>query len=341
VFDIKDARISSQMIRFRVLDFIRTVRLTGMPKTSPCLSGLLEYNVVTTDEIIDNVTGNVTTRIVETRTLRIPDDAELRSVKETWIGDSVGGSMAFPNLKSETFFNQDLLFFDANCNILGNPRLNGSVTIESTMEEGEIKRKTIKYSYDGDGFMRAEEMTEEDKNADTKNWEPFKREIKTYRRPSVKMVQTTTETFGPDTDGSWTPSQDTRRSTGSGLPPGGPGRAPQSNAVSSPPIGVAAIISGAPGAKDISYSNPNLTEADLQVIMGQAVAASGAVEMEVNFTAVGVPWLRRGQRMALTGLSADDGTPIPLQTMFVTEVRTEFDEASATSLSSVKAAWWE
>jgi hypothetical protein len=153
------------------------------------------------------------------------------------------------------------------------------------------------------------------------------------------MYQITTTQFGSDGV-----AGDVRRTTANGTPPGGPGRSLARNASSEQQLVHAVLISNAPGAKDITINNRSLLLEHMHIIASQAQQASGATEVEISFSAAGMPWIRRGQYITLTGLFAEDGTtPVPLQPALVTESRIEYRESSEspTYLTYVKALFWE
>jgi hypothetical protein len=109
------------------------------------------------------------------------------------------------------------------------------------------------------------------------------------------------------------------------------------------PVVYAAVISSALGAKDVTISNPNLLLPELNTIAGQATRASGATEVEVSFTAAGMPWIHRGQTLTLTGLDDDLGYEIPLQPFLVTEAKLEYRESvdNPTYLTHVRGVFYD
>lgn len=341
VFSVYDARMLDFMLRAHYLDYIRTVRLTGAPY-GDCEGAIIEVH---TDETTSGEgDDSVSTRIVETRTIRTPDNAELSSVKETYTTDSDGTMRLSERANKNSVW--DGLLFDKNCKLLRQAFQRSSQTHIDVLDPddktmGPGGRTTIRYIYDVLGFLAAEESLFETFNKDDNVFEDSKKEVKTYRDDGLKGYKCITTTFEATSDGMKFSSQ--RTSSASGSRPGGPGRGPASNSVDVPHYFKVGIVDNVPGAKDFSYNNDNLLQAHLQEIFDQAKASSGAWEYEMNFIMVNVPWLRKGQMLKLTGMVAEDGTtPIPLQAALITEIKTEYIETgpNPTSLQTVKAVWW-
>lgn len=122
-----------------------------------------------------------------------------------------------------------------------------------------------------------------------------------------------------------------------GHKPGGPGRGqPTGGGVPRPgppsPIqgGSAQIVLSQDfgNGLDFSYSNENLTMANLQTIMSMFAATDGIWEYEVETGGVGQPWLQRGTTVQFTEILLEDGvTELPLPVLLITEVRTHYDES--------------
>ena len=55
-----------------------------------------------------------------------------------------------------------------------------------------------------------------------------------------------------------------------------------------------------------------------------------------------IPWIRRGAALRLTGVVADDGTPVPEAPMTVYETKITHDESTTTprSTMALRAGWW-
>jgi hypothetical protein len=115
------------------------------------------------------------------------------------------------------------------------------------------------------------------------------------------------------------------------------------NATNTQQVTYATVISLAQGGRDVTIQNRSLLPEHLTIIANQARAQSESTETEISFTAAGVPWLRRGQYITLTGLIDEIGYEVPLQRALVTEARIEYRESSAnpTYLSYIKAIFWK
>jgi hypothetical protein len=101
-------------------------------------------------------------------------------------------------------------------------------------------------------------------------------------------------------------------------------------------------ISSDPEAREVRYPNGNLSAEDLAFIEAQLREASELWEVEATFQANAMPWLRRGAVLELTGLLAEDDTPIPLQPALVVESTIRYAETAPPSLlGDVRAVWWE
>jgi hypothetical protein len=347
--DAHDTRVTDLMIRARFLGFVRVVRLIGSASGSHVGGGVAVTgfsDAETVDEM--EADGVVVSRIVTREHKRDIDGAVLNQLIETWAFDSEAGSQAEGALTlvsiKETISDWDSPVVVFPNQLLNRPKENQRVIEESALDsDGQMKpsnKTTISHSYDGDGYLTAQMTRKEDFDPDTGQYTLSEQQTKQYRRSTSSQYQITSTEFGPDgTPGS------TRRTTVNGTPPGGPGGAQPRNvaAESSQPITYATIISTAIGAKDVTIQNRNLLLPHLQIIAAQAAFASGATEVEINFTAAGIPWLHRGQFLQLTGLQDEFGYDIPLQTALVTESKIEYRESTSapTYLTHVKACWWE
>lgn len=245
--------------------------------------------------------------------------------------------------------------------VVNKPKNNGQVTVISVLDVDtglfqEKVRITVENSWDAGGFLTATTTVKESLQVEENpelvtlssfQWKVVSTEVKQYRVNGAQMYEIVTTTY--DADGV---AQGSRTTTANGTPPGGPGRSlPQQGSsdtvgtgIAAPPLVLVEVISRLKGAKDFALQNRNLLLPHMRQIAAQARSVSGASEFEVSFTAVGIPWLRRGMFVLLTDfLEADDVTPIEMSAALVTEVKMAYRESSPepTYAASVKALWWE
>lgn len=338
--DAHDTRITNLMVRQRLVDLVRVVRLTGSRTGSNPYFAVDpgDAETETVDEIKDG--DLVISRVVTRETKRILDGAVKHQLIETFKRDNDSTSETFGQIAvstAETWSLWDDLVLTYPNQIVNSPHERVRTTI--TTEEGvPVKRTRVIHSYDANNFLQAQETISEDPVGF--GWEVVKSEIKTYRRNGPNMYQITSTQYSSDGR-----AGEVHRTTALGSPPGGPGRGfgGGGGEFQGEPITLGKIISTLPGAKDFTVTNASLLMEHLQIILAQAEAASGATEYEINFTAAGIPWIHRGQFIQLTGLTREDGvTPIPLQNSLVSEAKQEYRETSPepTYLTHVKALFW-
>ena len=108
----------------------------------------------------------------------------------------------------------------------------------------------------------------------------------------------------------------------SGYRPGGPGgfrsffipadqKPGQNNSGQLLPVMLEAVISADPDAEPFSYSNDNLTYADLGFILVQLQAASGLWPYELAFPGVTMPWIKKHVGIQFTACRDEAGALIP------------------------------
>jgi hypothetical protein len=353
VFSVHDARITKLMVRTRFLDYVRVVRLFGIGFGGRLMNRLGVFEQVSEEDetFVDETTleGGVTTRVVEVRTTRRPDGAVVRSMKETYVGDVL-------TELAEMHADWEAYQFDGNGAITNSPQMKSRTTTTRKLDAAsdglvDATRVTEGFTNDEVGFLNGQSTLEETFDSDQGIYVGSKLETKSYRTNGTKQYETVTTTFTPTGEGGFTPGS-TNKTQGSGFRPGGPGRSPAVRPGGSAPstpapleqLVVEVVDATQPGAKDITVQDANLTVRELRVILAQARFASGATEYEINFTASGIPWVRRGQSIRITGLLAEDGvTPIVLDDALVFEVHTEYREDSEqpTYLTGVKAVYWK
>jgi hypothetical protein len=329
------ATMSQLLVRRHFLDNIRVFRATGA--IISC-SELLTLDPFT--EQYDEFDGTNHTRTTVSGRRRRCDGAEINSTKETY------------NLDTSEFMSRetttniwDPLELDSNCNIRNSPQDRGSQTIIETEDpDDHIVRHTdtvtVVKVYDTQGFIVSQETLTE--HLTDGEMLPTKREVKRFFENGSKQYTDQTTIWTIDSDGKATIAS-SKSAPASGLRPGGPGRAPKSNDNLFPRAFKNAIIDNVPGAKDFTLNAPSFNQAMINTIYDQAVASSGCFEYEVQFTAINIPWLKKGQMFKITGLMYEDGvTPVNLPEFTVLDSRILHTESGSnpTSITQVKGVFW-
>jgi hypothetical protein len=111
-----------------------------------------------------------------------------------------------------------------------------------------------------------------------------------------------------------------------GFPPDGPGRSGAGGIGSAETIVQTATISTEPTAQPLDFSTP-LTLDDLNFILTLLAASDNLWEWEAQFSGVAMPWLQTGLVLQFSGLRGEDGLPIDLPPLVVTEVETVGDQS--------------
>lgn len=360
ILDAHDTRITDLMIRQRYLNTIRVLRLVGS-RTGTNLNVAIDPGSrtdVTTDETVDPTTNAVTLKTVTTSLIRILDNA-VKSQTVQVFGDKVNdqGVLTRGALISEKAIVadwDDLVLGYPNV-VVNQPKQHSQVTTESGFNQAigsehtelvPMNRTTVLHKYSLTGYLTLQDTKKEIWDTTPTpfgvvGWILDSREAKAYEDNGAGMYQITTTQFGAD----GTPG-DVRRTTANGTRPGGPGRKTSAgkSANSDETVTYATVISLAAFAKDLTIQNKSLLQEHLTLIARQAVASSGKTEVEVSFTAAGMPWIKRGQFLQITGLHREDGTTlIPLGAGLVTEARIEYRETKdgPTYKSMVKYVYWE
>ncbi len=176
--------------------------------------------------------------------------------------------------------------------------------------------------------------------------------FKTQRDKGSLLAEQITEQYTFDeTNQIWViQTRDTQ--TAAGRRPGGPGRGlpvkrqgaqTQSRTGGATQIQLVTLLSSDPDAVDVTYSNVNLTLADLQFIQNQFIAVQNLWEYEVAFQGPAQVWLQRGNTLQVTGVVAEDGSPISLPPLLITESKMNYDESSATPkvISLLRGFGWK
>jgi hypothetical protein len=332
-----DLRGQQLLVRATYLDKTRVIRMTGAA-TGDC-SALNATEPFSEQYTITE--GGRELRITISGTKRVIDGAEMNSQTETY--DLTNSK--FVSRKTTTN-QQEAYEFDTNCRITNSPKDRGSQTLVESLDEedGVIRqsgRITVAKVYDTLGFLVSETTTEE--AIVDGAFQVSTKEVKRLFESGLKVYTQETTRYTADEEG--TLAFDSAQSgTGGGHRPGGPGRAPRDTAgLAIPKAFIAEVIDNEPGAKDFSMQNASMTQDNLNQIRDQARASSGASEYNVEFTAVNIPWLKKGQMLEITGLMYEDGvTPVSLPVMLVYEAHVEYveDPGNPHSTINVKGIFW-
>ena len=352
-FTIQSLMSQSLHLRHSTLPQTRVLRLTGAGQGGGICQSISEDSIETL--FFDSTGSFITTRIVERTTRRDPDGAILKVVKETYTQTpGAEGQEALQTLRLSGLYkmiaNWDTLFFDEDCNLLNTPREHGQkITIEAIDPDETIsslqpvEEHTVTFSYDENGFRTGQVTEKFVWNKEESRFDPLAKEVTRLQPKGILEYEQITDNYTAG-ENDWTLAS-SRKSPAGGHLPAGPGRALPNNVLSRNPAFVAEIIDNVPGARDFTYSNPNLTESQLAIIRQQAVDASGALELEVTFRASGIPWLRKGQRIRIKGLRNPDNDEIleaPLDTFLVTANKITLVESrdGSSYVSQVTAVNW-
>lgn len=365
--DAHDSRITDLVLKAKFTGYVRVLRILGSATGThgPDFAVDPGFRVDETTEEMGSAgpssfqsSASVTTydtKIVTRSRIRILDNAQMDQTVSTFkdVIDAQGvlHRAALVSLK-ETISDWDDLALIFPNTIVNRPKENSRTITESGFDPqapgalAPLNRTTITHNYSLDGYLTAQNTTKEVWDATPtprgpQGWVLDSSETKQYQKNGAGQYQITTTQYGSD----GTPG-DVRRTMANGTPPGGPGRGLSGSAggTNEQQITFATLISTQPGAKDITINNKSLLAQHMTIIAQQARAQSGSTEVEISFTAAGMPWLRRGQYITLTGLFAEDGTtPIVLPAALVTEARIEYRESSEspTYLTYCKAVFWE
>jgi hypothetical protein len=373
--DLGALRRSQLVIRKRRLRKIGKVTLRGR-KEPPSLQGDRRFKIVpsnqdvtvidagggTTEQTITHEafddSGNLISLVTTKETYRMPDRVLLKSIKTTLTG---GPGIALKLTMRETITKTyETPVYDAGG--AANSPLPETETViregianDSPSETDPAKKvfrvletETRQWKYDEQRHQTGESITKKVFNFDTFNLEFSTLTVKTLHDIGSLLVEEITETYAFDlTDRRWIRrTRDT--ATSGGHRPGGFGRG-QSTAGTTTAgsaevdnIKLEQTISTDVDAQNVEYTNENLKLEDLQFIMNQFVAAHQLIEFELIFEGVAMPWLRRGAKIQLTGVSVEDGIPLDLPVALLTEVRTRYDEGSqnASYTMSCRAFGW-
>jgi len=207
----------------------------------------------------------------------------------------------------------------------------------------EVAGEYVAFGYEEDGFQTITTTKKSQLDLQANKFRETERTVKSLKEVEHLMVEERTYVYAVDEDGNLTPkSSETQVSAG--LAPGGrrPPRTLVSGATgteaSRAPVELEEVISTDARARDVAYSNPHLSQADLAYLMDKFRRASGKWEWDLDLPGVAVPWLRKGSILHITGLTEADGvTPIPLQPALITEHALAVDESGTAPSMTMRA----
>ena len=361
-FDLTALRRSTLTIRKRRLRKIGRVHLqggvAGMVSRTGRLGGGGVTSGGTTTVTLENTSfdkaGNVTSKTTTEETFRVPDRILLQSVKSTYTG-GVGAPLRLTI--RETIVNDwDASLYDANGNAVNAPKQNGQLILREGIDPSDdaavfrqLGDEDTQYEYDDLGFMQHQTTTTRkvDLSASVPQLQYDKMTSKLLHDIGPLWIEEVTEQYSFDTSAQrWNLTQ-RDSAISSGHRAGGPGRGTSRAGVSSgqvqnPNVFINQVISTDADAVPVSFSDQNLSFADLQFIFGMLQAASGAVEFELQFQGVGMAWMQRGQTIRFFDIRDEHGIEIVLPIVTVTEVKTTYDESrsDAQYLMSCRAFGW-
>ncbi len=360
-YSFHDARIKElTSYTKKRLPVIGTLRLEGMRGTGTAFGGWIfpgssEATEEDTSDTKDEA-GNIIGRVSSKKTYRMPDKILLSSLDQTF--DLKGGVLT--KVKEAAVTNE---WEPSKYNPTGaanQPKQLSQVTLNSGIHPQdksktfqELEKVETAFSYDADGFLVQTKVRKYSLNLAKKKIIESERISKTLRDTTMLDTEEVTDTLKPKSDGTWY-VQNTNTSRSNGLRPGGrkPPPTRSSSGASLAPITLTRVITTpvAPGGtqgvdpwgKDVRYSNPHMTEAELEFIADQFEDASGLWECVIQFRAVTMPWLKKGTVIELTGLADQDGTAIPIEPAIVTNNVLRYDESSEQPemTSTVTAVFW-
>jgi hypothetical protein len=309
----------------------------------------------------------VVARTLTTTTWRMPDKIELGVVETTFTAKtgSAGGGLRLTGRKIIINDWEDSKYNDQGRT--NNPRQTKQVIKVGGIHKDDKKKvfrdltyEETLYGRDEEGYRDITNTTRKEVNLKTGKMQFKEQVVKTLRDKDRMKVEQITSVYKQVKRAGTTvteelelylANQDVQESPG--FRPEGPPAPPAPTKVEKsvtagggggPMVAIVLeqVISSDARAKDVSYSNPSLTEADLVFIMAQFVAASGLWRRAITLSGVAMPFIRKGSILSLTGLLDENDAVIPLSPALVTDVAVRYDEASQQSsmIASLTAQYW-
>mgnify|MGYP007001734218 FL=1 len=308
-----------------------------------------EVEETTVSETKDQA-GTVLQRVIRTTTYRMPEKIVLRSREQTF--DRQGGALKL--VKDEQRENEWETIPYTEAGATKNPRQLRQATLVTGIHPNDksktmqhIAKEEVSFSYETEGYQDMTTTRKWEVNLKKRALEEKERVVKTQKDIEHLKTEEVTSVYRAGKTGEFFLAQ-METNVSAGLRPGGPrpGRTiviGSGDTGTKEPLTVEARISDHVWAEDVQYSNPNLEQEDLDVILQQLTAASGQWEYELSLDYVAMPWLRKGNVIAITGLLAEDGvTEIPIGPALIVGQRLVYDEGSRSPqmVSRLSAVWW-
>lgn len=213
------------------------------------------------------------------------------------------------------------------------PLMRESVTKREGVDPAidQIKRVQetcfITYAYDSKDFLKSMCSIKKAYDGGAKMMKNSEMLVQTVTDVGGLAQEQVTETYGPDEAGSGWLLSVVERQPASGHRIGGPGRGGAGGgANNSPPLTVTRVFSTDKDAVDITYRNEHLNASHLDIIMAQFAKVFGAIETEIDFDGVSLPWLK-GTAVHIRNLRDAEDVEIWLSPATVVDARVVFDES--------------
>lgn len=353
VFDIGMARRTGLTYRVRQLRKYGRVSLFGA-KTGDGVAGsspngsLGGATFASGEETFEEMSekfdegGNLIQRVVTKTTVRTPERIPKKVIKSTF-NKSDNGPLELTARETVEIELEDSVYGPSGA--LTQPKTLKKTTVTEGIDPGDdaqkfqtVAKEELNYDYDELGFLKYEGT--ERRKIDITLTPPVlvKTDLieKTYHEQGPLMVNQIVETYKFDSDKQRWVIQSRDESLSGGHRAGGPNRGQSTAGLKAGETTDKAFkiaqsiqtISSDKNALPFSYSNPNLSQADLDFLMSMFVAASGIKEHELVMNGVAIPWVRRGLTIQFTNLPLE--TPslkINTPACKVTEIQIVYDES--------------
>jgi hypothetical protein len=338
-YAVTDARILQIQLKRRVLPRFHRVTLTGRGTGGASQAHAIQQTVTRSESYDQGVLVSAEESV--TNTLQ-PEGIHLSTITTTF---DIEGTV-----KRETtnkYYADGALIQDSAPpenqvdNVLNHPmEVVEATVVEERDEDGALqttRRVSKTSSYDQHLFMTyTSATTQEADEEDVFHVTAVSNE--SHLQVTPLMSQTVRSEFSRDPDSGALSLTQRQSSQAGGFRPGGR-RPPQPT--SATPYTKDEIISTDSRAHDFSYQHDDLTEADINALFAQFQQASGAIEYEIAFQALGMPWLRKGAVVHLTGLLFEDDVEYTLYPALIISESLTYTEASNPQLvADFRAVYW-
>jgi hypothetical protein len=352
-FDVKDARIKNIHVSRKRSQRYKNILLYGqiVPVGIRNQGGSELYEE--TESTTKDENGRILTRTTTGTTYLMPDKRVLKVVTSTY---QVGGGWMPTLTKRETRTNEWEPSQYSLYGLINEPKQLSQTTLIEASTTGTLRieqKEYTGYAYDANDYLVTTATQKWQINQTSGRLEEYERLIKEHREVSHLEAEEVTTLYKPKSGGSvgnsgqlntppWYPAQiDVARSAG--LRPGG-SKPPRAISDSGPrlPLRRQGTISNHLRARSVLFQHGSLVESDLEYLYGCFEKSSGNWEWQISMSYLGIPWLRKGMVLYLTGMKDADGNTIPLAPALVTEQRLRYDESSRnpSMVSHLTAIFW-